>query len=383
MARKAEKGFSMSCLVVKWPRGWTFTPCFTALFFCSRALLSAGDPIIITKEKSKNESKLEPPTESRFGLDLFKPWERMPSGSPFDVTPPSSTERTTPYDRKREKKLQNAEDERKNWLLLEPGELQKKDDEEYSFGVRDYNLDGIDKENTSRNYLFYGLAESRNSGQGRSPGRSQSRVPGQAQSRNTRPEQPREDADADSKRTESRDSLKLFGNSESQSGAHTASELNLKSLFDPSQSGGALSGKMDQSEPSLQSLFNPGGASIRTPAQQARMDEFKQILNASPSGSSLSSPLAPAGFPNDLNRQQSDPGLARPLDIYGKSPGNPTTTLPNFGGAPNRPISPGLPSAGLPEMNSPRASGFNSLPSPAFAPSGRTPPVAPPPTRRF
>jgi len=61
---------------------------------------------------------------------------------------------TSPLDRKGEKKLKNAKTEKENWVLLNQGELQEKDDQRSEFGVRDYSGDGIEKEKTTGELWF-------------------------------------------------------------------------------------------------------------------------------------------------------------------------------------------------------------------------------------
>src|SRR5207237_8580648 len=77
------------------------------------------------------------------------------TATPFDlngVTPP-----ILPWlnaNPKKDKRQQNAEDEKKNWLLLDKGELQDKDDEKNFLGVHDDPLEDLDTGKDSHDYTF-------------------------------------------------------------------------------------------------------------------------------------------------------------------------------------------------------------------------------------
>src|SRR5712664_3614756 len=200
-----------------------------AIIYCSSILpLPAGDPVIFSSEKSR----LEPRRPTDAGNDFIKSWERPPGMSPFDVVVPPNMPRLNPADAKAEKRRQHAQDERRNWLLLGEGELTEKDSQENSFGVRDkdYRVDGLDKEAGSRDYTFYPLTKQKTAGQDRAGG--QPRLPGQSQNPDANPANaPKAGSNSDTDGGP-RKSSELTPDRDAQFGAHTASELDLRSMLD-------------------------------------------------------------------------------------------------------------------------------------------------------
>src|SRR6267143_1871561 len=105
----------------------------------------AGDPIQVSGDKSKPG-----PVDARpVDADVFKSLNKSKGPALKGLTPlviPGQS-----MDPKEERRLKNVRDEKKNWMLLEPGELQKRDDEEQGkFGGRSVALDSTD-EDDSRN----------------------------------------------------------------------------------------------------------------------------------------------------------------------------------------------------------------------------------------
>src|SRR5713101_1267198 len=197
------------------------------VFYCSPILpLPAGEAVIFSNEKSR----LEPRRPTDVGNDFSRSWERSPGTSPFDVVVPPNMPRLNPADAKAEKRRQHAQDEHRNWLLLGQGELTEKDSQENSFGVRDkeYRVDGLDKETTSRDYTFYPLTKPKTAGQDRAGG--QPRLPGQSQNADTNPASaPKAGSDSgtDGGPRKSADSPR---ERDPQFGAHTARELDMRRL---------------------------------------------------------------------------------------------------------------------------------------------------------
>ena len=106
--------------------------------------LSAGEAIVPSTSKNHAYPSLKPnlPADASKGLNFGV-------GTPMDgVTPDTSLRRR---DRRAERKAQNAEDEKKNWMVLDPGQLDEEDKEKSAFGVKEYDLE---KPKTKRDYFF-------------------------------------------------------------------------------------------------------------------------------------------------------------------------------------------------------------------------------------
>jgi len=284
------------------------------------SFLSAGEPIIFGREKSK----ADPVKETKFGKEISKPWENLPETTPFNGIVPLLP-RSMPVDPKKDKRRLAELREKKNWMLYEEGELQDKAEEEAEqFGVREYNFDEEKEDGSIRDLTFKDMG--RNRSQSRSPG--QSRVSSQQQKQNANQtahqQRAREDAEAEAKR-DSRSKLDLRGTGESVLG--TAGQLNLRGL---SQAGAVPSA--EKGEPSLSMVLNPGSAPELSREQQARREEFKSFLNGPSAANSLSGPSAPVGQRNDLIGSI-NPVFAKPADATAKTAGDPNT----FRGAPANP----------------------------------------------
>ena len=91
----------------------------------------AGDPIQVSGDKSKPGPVDARPVDADIFKSLNKSKGPVLKGLNQLVVPSQAV------DPQEERRLKNARDEKKNWMLLEPGELQKRDDEEQSkFGGR-------------------------------------------------------------------------------------------------------------------------------------------------------------------------------------------------------------------------------------------------------
>jgi len=231
--------------------------------------LSAGEAIVFGNAKSKVEpSKDKAPVESFFRMDkLTSP------GSDFGTITPPILPRINSNPRK-DKRQQNAEDEKKNWLILDKGELQEKDDEKNFLGLRDDDLEDLDKSKDSRDYTFRENGPSKSPGQSRTPG-TQSRRSGPGRKDANQAPNPRENIEEDDVKRASRSSAIVFG---ARDGA--AKGMDLKSLL----------GTPDRSDFSTRD-FGSGGDLPSTRDQQSRMDTFKQMLNGSSGPGSVSDSL--------------------------------------------------------------------------------------------
>ena len=329
------------------------------VFYCSPILpLPAGEAVIFSNEKSR----LEPRRPTDAGSDFSRSWERSPGTSPFDVVVPPNMPRLNPADAKAEKRRQHVQDERKNWLLLEQGELTQKDNQESSFGVRDkdYGVDGLDKETGSRDYTFYPLTKQKTAGQNRAG--SQPRLPGESQNPDATPANaPKAGSNFDTD-GRPRKSSELTRDRDPQFGAHTASELDLRGMLD---SRPGSSRHPDKSELTLREFLNNGPSAAADQAQHQRREEFSRFLNSPAPNSPLSGPGDPVNFHGpDQTLLPLNPVVPNAFDAPGRSvvadsfiPG------PDFGASGSRPSQPSLF-----DPNPSRAGAANGFTSPALQP---------------
>lgn len=294
----------------------------------------AGEPIQFSNDKAK-----QAPTDpgQQVDTELFK-------GSKSKRPPAARLNGLTPYislgpnvDPKDERRMKNIREEKKNWMLLEPGELQKRDeDEEGKFGGKGVAIDS--DEVKDGNYLFYNVTGQR------------SDKPVRAQNAPTEEDQPKKD----------NRSLNVFGPREAeQSGAHTAKELNLKNLIDPAQVNA-----MKNNDTLLFQFLKDNSPTPPDRDQQARRDNFRDFINgpqSTPAPSGISDPI---NFRTDLTQERinpvtpSRPGLemsspmkapdgisGKPTFSSGFTPGRPAGLPDIVGAAPRQPMTgPSLPS---------------------------------------
>ena len=316
------------------------------LFFLS--LARAGEPIQFSNDKAAPAPN--DPTQ-QVDRDMFKTWKsKRPVTSPLNSITPFIT--PGPVDPKDERRTKSIRDERKNWMLLEPGELQKRDQEkDNEFGGRGVSIDDTDDRKDS-SYIFYNVTS-------------------QKSEKANRPQNaPVED---DQPKKENR-SLSIFGPRDADKpGAHTASELNLKNLIDPAQVNAT---RINNNEASLFQFLKENSAPPPDRDQQARRDNFRDFING-PQGSSTPSGISdPINFRTDLTQERMNPiaptrgGLDTLPAASGKAPDGFST--PPLGAA----FTPGK-AGGLPEMISivPRQPMTGpSLPSPFLTPNDPTKP---------
>ncbi len=200
--------------------------------------LSAGEPIQFTREKANTSPGT--PTAAQLRLDKEKgsALDRDPSASPYRAMSEQgfySGEALRGRDPKEEKRRKLAELERKNWMRVEKGELQEKEDEKTSFGVRDYD-DSLENDQTEAD-LWFGPPQDKGAN---TPGRP--RAPG-SYSRGQGPNRAVPRADDDEKSGNlSVEKSSLARKGEPVTGAHTSKELNLRNLAAPDQTDVTLKG---------------------------------------------------------------------------------------------------------------------------------------------
>jgi hypothetical protein len=308
----------------------------------------AGDKIIVSEDKPAANPNL------KLGDELFKTRTKF-EHSPFDhgLLGMPTLPRANRLSRKEEDQLKAKEAERKNWMFVNPGELQQKQEEGSTLGVENNPLAGLEKKDSRANLMFYGVGEQQNTLGQRLPGQllTPSEKQEQAELRQAAQQQrERMETEDDSRR--SAKSFDLGGSKET--GAHTASELNFGKLLDPSQND--LSAAAGKANFSLRSLM--GTAPVRTKEQQARADDFNKLINIQPQQSQspfgMGSTLGPAqpagGATPTFGSRLPEPSAPRPSgsELFNQSPAS-------IGSTPNR-----LNPPGLPNLNNPAYNPYNS-----------------------
>jgi hypothetical protein len=196
--------------------------------------LIAGEPIQFSNGKSRSE----PPSQDRLSKEKLAPLERVTSVNPNDEVD-SSRYLSRRRDPKEEKRRKLDELERKNWMVVDKGELQAKEEEETSFGIRDYDADSLEKDKTATD-IWFGPKEHNNKG---TKGPNQARSLSRNSVQNRPPPPPPDSEDKSSELNFG----KLTGKeAESQTGGPTK-ELSLKAVMGP-----------DQTDTSSRELFGPG-----------------------------------------------------------------------------------------------------------------------------
>jgi hypothetical protein len=313
-----------------------------ALGLLTPLLIHAGDKI----EVPKDTGKALPNQEVKGGNDLFKSWNRMEKpgfedailGIPMVPQIPRMT-------REEEKKWKNTRDEKKNWILLSPGELQRKDDEENASGGRKYSLRGFDKDDKNRDYTFYGVGEKRDDAKQRQPG--ETRLPGQLPSKEEQAAEAKQQAQLQREREEGDDdrgresrTFSLFGTKDAQPGVHTSTELSFNKLFSPADTDAAMS-RTTSKEFTLRDVLG-GGVPTRNKDQEARRVEFNNLISGSPLG--MASPLSIS--PAMGGSVGGGPGMPKLPDPVSKPTGNDLFGNNGAMALPNRLSTPGLPTLG-------------------------------------
>jgi hypothetical protein len=226
------------------------------------------------------------------------------NSDPFQSIGPTLLPPIQPRNSRQERRLQNRADEKANWLLLNEGDLTG---ETGSFGVNDkqYTAEGLEKEETSRNYTFHNLTK-----QNRNSGKPSPEMLRQMQ-------KSKQDLEFDSS---------FDKGDKSPSSLHTASALNFKKLFDPGSPDKNVLGPA-KTDFSMQGFFTPPSPSFDTKAQENHSAKFNEFLRG---------PAAVENSPSPFQRGGLDAKAASPaLDITPKGPANnPFFTAP-AGSAPS------------------------------------------------
>ena len=270
--------------------------------------LAAGDAIVFGSGNTKAEPGKEKPAVKN-SLRL----EKLTAPTPFDldgVTPPILPRISV--DPKKDKRQQNAEDERKNWLTFEKDDLQSQDDDKNFLGIKDEELEDLDNTKNSHDYTFRDNKSSRTPAHLRAPGQSQARLPGQRNRAEANQPAPSRDQDESPETKKApRSSAIVFG---PDNPAGTGKQFDLKGLLDTK---GEREHSVDKSDFSLRDFIAPSD-SIRTRDQKARDDSFRQLLDRRPPGnmdalgsrsdmgSSSINPMAPYSFTSPAFKSPAD-----------------------------------------------------------------------------
>ena len=314
-------------------------PALVLLF--SLLLAHSGEPIQFSNDKAKPA----PGSPQQPDADLFKTSRaKRPPSAPLNngLTPFISYGGS--LDPKDERRLKNIREEKKNWMLLEPGELQQRDeDEENQFGGKSITMDNVERDRDS--YLF--------------PAPQKSEKAPRQQNAPVEDDQPKKD----------NRSLSIFGPREAEKpGAHTASELNLKNLIDPSQIDAT---KFNNNEASLFQFLKDNAAPAPDRDHQARRDSFRDFINGPQPNGAPQGISDPINFRTDLTQQRMNPVLPSQTGLEMSAPAKGAegfSSRPPLGGA----FTPGKASA-LPDLISSAAPRQpmpgSSLPSPFLTPN--------------
>jgi hypothetical protein len=345
----------------------TFCATIAAATVLAAFVGNAGEPIVIPGEKQKTpqpalDNKLPPRDVFRFG-------DRLNAPSGFDVLSVPMIPSNTPLDPKEQKRRKIDRLERENWMVVGKGELQAEEDEKNFLNVRDYSLEGLEKQDTHGNLMFRNLDKDGNQ-----------RLPGQFRSAKE-PLRPPGVRPGSEEEEESKDKSALR-DKESKEGAHISSELNFNKMFEPRQENDSLTPRFNKSDLTpLQRLLSGGISPEARREQQARSEEFRNFLDNRGSATPLAGPSDPINFGSDFTRQPINPTTPQPLGggISGTANrfGSPSATLPGS------PRGGGLPTA---FVGASTPAGFSA--GPLLAP--KTEPVRPakqmtfdPPRRKF
>jgi len=254
----------------------------------------AGDKIVLSDEKPQ----AEPNASVKGANDLFKDksWKMDQPGFDYGILSIPTIPRNAPIDRDELRKRKAIAEQRKNFLFVEPGEIERREENRKSFGVSTRPLDELDKRDDQKtDYTFDKVGEKK----GAQPRQAGQLSPiGQAPSKEEQAEarmlqRERDDADdADSKREKV---FSLNGGGDKQMGAHMSSELNFNNLFSPGKNDALIGGSAIKSESGFTLKDAFAGAPQRSKEQQARMDDFNKMMSAPLSAGAVFGTAIPPG----------------------------------------------------------------------------------------
>jgi hypothetical protein len=274
------------------------------------ACLWAGEAIQFSNAKSHpdpNQKPTLPGASTRSGFNLG-------TRGPMDHISPGLFEsrRRSPRE---ERKAQNAEDEKKNWMVLDPGQLDAEDNETSGFGVKSFDLE---KKNPKRDYFF---APPEEKGEKSGHLRQQSgRLPGK--NRNPSDESSKElSRNSDQGENEGKGSQSVTKDGRPV-GDHVSKDLDMKDLLAPGKAN-SLAPAEDKTTKLWREILG-GGATRESRAEAPGQredgpvtDGFRPSTSDSfrPSGSDSFRPQSSTpsfGFRNDFNNRPAPSASASP-----------------------------------------------------------------------
>ena len=183
--------------------------------------LWAGEAIQFSNTRSHpdpNQKQTLPGASSRIGLKLG-------TYGPMDGASPGLFP-SKRRDLRAERKAQNAEDEKKNWMVLDPGQLDAEDEETSGFGIKKYDLENKNK-NTKRDYFFAPPEEKgdRTGNPRQQVGRRNNRVPPEGSASESSRNSDQDENDSKGNQSVSKDGRPV--------GDHVSKDLDMKDLLAP------------------------------------------------------------------------------------------------------------------------------------------------------
>jgi hypothetical protein len=314
-----------------------------AVLSATTSLAIAGDAIIFPSDSKRTEPSVNDAASIQ---NVLKPVERMPSAEPNSFQGLALPNRPGP--RKltlRDKKMQDARDERENWLLLRPGQLTDKYDQgKPSFGVREDDFLKRDKDAKARDYLFPDSEE-------READAERNGEPGADKKA---PRQYRADTERGIAEDQNSSGRKQSGGSfptarakqGEEQGAHISKELDLKGFFTLEK---------ETAQDDLKALLSEGAVQSRSPERQARLEEFNNFVNSPRSAPLASDSGGNIKLPNEFSRPAMTPGSSLPESPFRSGSGGADFSMPSVSRGPL------APSAS--DWSTPRATRPGNLPS--------------------
>jgi hypothetical protein len=329
--------------------------------------LQAGEAIQFSNTKGHpdpNQKQKLQGEASRAGLKFGAP-------GPMEGVSPGLYE-SRRRDPRSERKAQNAQDEKQNWMVLEPGQLDAEDDDKNAFGLKDYELD---KSKGKRDY-FFAPPEDKGDRTGR-PRQQLGRPPGKT--RNPSEGGPK-DTPRDSDQADKDSNAKGNQSVEKEGrpvGDHVSKALDLKDLLAPGKAN-SLAPAEDKTDKLWKDILGSGATSDpRAEAPRREDGSVADGFRPAPSGAFRAQSSTPSlGFRNDFSPRpsaSSSPGPSGSASTGFTPPAPPLAPHASdpYGGGPSAP-----PTAGrVPTPDNSYSARPNGLGSgPAGSPYGQQPP---------
>lgn len=307
---------------------------------------------------------------------LLKPTKRLPSNDPQNIEGLAMPYRAVGPRKKTEleKRLRDERDERKNWLLLAPGQLTGKYSRRQEFhSAKDEDLEQTEEDDDRpRDYTFYGLGQSKNLRLGENQKEPQNPQKGWPATQRGNQFTAASTDTPDRKKSPSGPAARRDDQGQ-ELGLHTAGELDLKDYLDISQA----NIRADDLGDPLRSFLGANAAPVRTPERQARLDEYRGFLNNPGGASRAGAPAESIRLPSELAGPPTTPALRLPDTAPRSGSGNLFGSSPSA--EPPSTSRSGPLASSLSDWNAPRpATPTRNLPAPpGYGSFGQQPPARP------